>query len=167
MSMADPATRKILDFLAAIGLPVALAPLAQAGFLPGLRIADGRLALDPSRPFYPGDLLHEAGHIAVTPAALRHKLDGNVDAVDGVPFASEVEATAWAHAATVHLRLPLGILFHEGGYRGRSQDLIRTYSLGVYPGAFGLSQAGMTLIGAAAVEAGQAPYPRMTRWLRD
>jgi hypothetical protein len=59
------------------------------------------------------------------------------------------------------------VLFHDGGYRGRSAGLITTYGYGVYPGAFGLAQAGMTLAGADASLAGVRPYPAMTRWLRE
>jgi len=65
-----------------------------------------------------------------------------------------------------HLRLPLTLLFHDGGYRGNSAGLIATFSMGVYPGCHGLVRAGMTLTGDAAAAAGVAPYPHMIRWLR-
>jgi hypothetical protein len=80
---------------------------------------------------------------------------------------TEAEATAWAFAAVRHLQLEPSILFHSGGYRGASLGLITTYTLGFYPGAFGLSQAGMTHIGAEAVQQGVPVYPSMSRWVRS
>ena len=65
------------------------------------------------------------------------------------------------------LGLPAAVLFHPGGYRGQSEGLIITYGAGVYPGARGLAEAGMALVGEAAVVKGMPPYPHMQRWLRD
>ncbi|MGJ4727911.1 hypothetical protein [Luteimonas sp. SDU101] len=81
-------------------------------------------------------------------------------------YATEVEATAWANAALVHLQLDPAVLFHGGGYQGASDRLILMFSLGVYPGAFGLAQAGMTTIGDTAPAGCATRYPRMSRWLR-
>ena len=79
----------------------------------------------------------------------------------------EVEATAWAYAASVALGLDPAVLFHEGGYHGKSAGLVLTYALGVYPGAKGLADAGMTQVGDQARQAGVPPYPHMTTWLRE
>jgi hypothetical protein len=157
----------ILTFLHEIELPVSEGSVPPHSFLPGLCVSRGTMVFDRSALRWPGDLLHEAGHVAVTPSSLRTGLDDALDFAGAVPHAGEVEATAWAYAAIVHLRLPPSILFHEGGYRGHSAGLIMSYSHGVYPGAFGLAQAGMTLVGREAQLAGVAPYPRMTRWLRE
>jgi hypothetical protein len=81
-----------------------------------------------------------------------------------LPHGGEADATAWAFAAVVHLRLPMELLFHEGGYHGNSAGLILTYSLGVYPGVHGLVQAGMAVVTA---ESGVPAYPHMIRWLRE
>lgn len=143
------------------------APVPASSFLPGVRIRGGAILFDRTTLRWPGDLLHEAGHVAVTPAAVRGQLDDDVDAAGQAPWASEVEATAWAYAATIHLGLDPAVLFHEGGYRGRSRDLIETFALGGYPGAFGLAEAGLTLVGPEAVRRGHATYPRMLAWLRD
>lgn len=160
---------RIVDFLRGIGIDVDEATVPDDAFLPGIRIVAGRLLVDHTRLRWPGDLLHEAGHIATMPAHLRATLHDALDdasAHDDVAFAGEAEATAWAWAARVHLGLPPDVLFHAGGYRGTSARLIATYSLGVYPGAHGLAQAGMTCVGAAATAAGVPPYPHMQRWLR-
>jgi hypothetical protein len=157
----------ILAFLRDIQLETTEGIVPSDAFLPGVRIARGTLIFDRSALRWPGDLLHEAGHIAVTPAALRSSLDDALKPSPAVPHAGEVEATAWAYAATVHLKLDASVLFHEGGYRGHSAGLIMSYSHGVYPGAFGLAQAGMTFVGDGAQRGGVAPYPRMARWLRE
>jgi hypothetical protein len=162
-----PPLEVIVDFLRTLGIATAEGHVPAGSFLPGIRVAGGRIIYDPATLRWPGDLLHEAGHLAVLPAALRSRLDDALPGIDDIPHAGEPEATAWAYAAIVHLRLDPAVLFHEGGYRGRSQDLIRTFGFGVYPGAHGLAQAGMTLTGQDALRAGVAPYPRMARWLRE
>jgi hypothetical protein len=112
--------------------------------------------VDESKLTYPGDLLHEAGHLAIAPPEVRRGMGGDVVVPDSDPGAVEVLATAWAYAAIVHLGLDAAVLFHEGGYRGRSAGLILTYTSGVYPGVHGLQQLGMTT----------TDYPRMEHWLR-
>jgi hypothetical protein len=161
------ALEAILAFLAEIGLPVSEGNVPADSFLPGIRVSRGCLVLDRAALRWPGDLLHEAGHLAVTPSTLRSTLDDALEGHGSVPHAGEMEATAWAYAAVAHLRLDPSVLFHDGGYRGQSAGLIRTYGYGVYPGSFGLAQAGMTLVGADAATAGRPPYPAMTRWLRE
>ena len=151
--------QEILSFLRDIGLPVREGGVTEGSFLPGVRIEDGGLVVDRDRLAWPGDLLHEAGHLAVTPAARRPLLAVNVESEGG-----EVEATAWAYAASRHLGLSASVLFHEGGYQGKSASLIFTYESGVYPGAHGLAQAGMTAVGPGVDPV--AAYPHMTRWLR-
>jgi hypothetical protein len=116
---------------------------------------------------WPGDLLHEAGHIATTPPALRSSLSNGIELPDSVPYATEAEVTAWAYAAIVHLGLDPAVLFHPGGYGGSSDHLIATLSAGVYPGAHGLAQSGMTAVGADAHGRGVPAYPKMMRWLRE
>lgn len=168
MSPAAPedTTDRITAFLRDIGIPVHERAVGDGAFLPGVRVVGGEIEFERARLRWPGDLLHEAGHIAVTPPALRPRLP---EALDGHPIdapGGEIEATAWAWAALVALGLPAEVLFHEGGYHGRSASLAMTYSLGVYPGAAGLAAAGLTLLGPDAIAAGVPPYPHMTRWLR-
>lgn len=164
---ADAQARTIIDFLRSIGIVVREDDVSDDAFLPGLRIEAGELIVDRAKLRWPGDLLHEAGHIAVTPENERARLTDDVDGQVEAAHAGEVEATAWAYAATVVLGLSPSVLFHEGGYRGKSAALILTYSVGVYPGAYGLSQAGMTRVGEAGQEEGVAPYPNMVHWLRQ
>jgi hypothetical protein len=164
---ADPHVESIVAFLRQAGIAVHEGDVGETSFLPGLMVARGEITFDPARLTWPGDLLHEAGHIAVTPPARRchlpESLDGHPIDADG----GEVEATAWAYAASVALGLPPAVLFHDGGYHGQSAALVMTYAMGVYPGCRGLADAGMTLVGDQARRAGVPPYPHMVRWLRD
>jgi len=168
MSRMPEALTTILSFLDEIGLRASERPIPPgSSFLPGIRITQGTLVFDRTALRWPGDLLHEAGHIAVTPASLRPLLDDALDPSLSGPYAREVEATAWAYPATVHLELDPAVLFHAGGYHGKSEGLIVSYGNGVYPGAFGLARAGMTFAAEDARRAGVEPYPRMARWLRE
>ena len=158
---------RILAFLREVGIPVRETELDDDAFLPGVRVAGGGLLLDRTRLRWPGDLLHEAGHLAVLPPAQRAAMSDDLAGHDDVPHASEVEATAWAYAATVAIGLAPTVLFHEGGYHGQSGSLAMTYAMGVYPGAHGLVQAGMTASGPEAAMRGETTYPAMRRWLRE
>jgi hypothetical protein len=158
--------RRVMSFLREIGLAVTEAPVSPDSFLPGLRIVQGGLQVDLDQLRWPGDLLHEAGHLAVVPAALRATMDDALAELPPVPHAGEIEATAWAWAALRHLQLPSEVLFHDGGYHGRSQGLRTTFELGVNLGAAGLVSAGLAATPAQA-SAGAAPYPHLLAWLRS
>lgn len=157
----------ILEFLAEIGIPVELRPLGQDTFLPGIDIDAGGLVVDKAKLLYPGDLLHEAGHLAVTPADQRSSLHGTVEAADESPPLIESAAICWSYAACIHLGIDPAIVFHKEGYHGRSQFLLRSFKLGVFPGVSALEAAGMTFSTREADAQGQASFPVMQRWLRD
>lgn len=67
----NPLTQKIADFLNEIGLAVRAASLDEETFLPGILIRKGEILVDEEKLLYPGDLLHEAGHLAIAPKDLR------------------------------------------------------------------------------------------------
>src|ERR1051326_6795330 len=92
-------TSCMAGFLASIGLQTAPAVLPKAGFLDGLMISRGVLLIDEARLVFPGDLLHEAGHLAVVPAERRTLLDGNAGGDPG----EEMAAIAWSYAAALYL----------------------------------------------------------------
>jgi hypothetical protein len=141
-------------------------PVADEAFLPGIRLEGGALLVDESQLAYPGDLLHEAGHIAMTPPDLRPLLSGAI-AVPGLDMAElEVAAVAWSYAAAIELGIDPAEVFHSGGYRGRSSGLLATFRAGVYPGAHLLEAAGLTATGPRAQARDIPPYPHMLRWLR-
>lgn len=162
-----PTLARIVAFLRETGLDVREGEVAGDAFLPGVEVIAGRIVYDPARLAWPGDLLHEAGHIAITPAARRAELPGLLEGLPVDAHGGEVDATAWAYAACVALGLAPDVLFHAGGYRGHGQDLAMMYALGVYPGAAGLARAGLAHVGQEAAAQGLPCYPRMIRWLRD
>lgn len=162
--MANTPLETIMDFLVGIGILTRYGDVPMDAFLPGVQVDKGELVVDPERLLWPGDLLHEAGHIAVTPAPHRIAMNDALDSAEAAAHGGEVAAIAWSWAALVHLGLPADLLFHEGGYRGRAAGLRLSFEMGVYPGAFALAEAGMTRAGDPA--AAGPPYPHMQRWLR-
>jgi len=167
MTFTNPLTVSIADFLKQIGIEVLPASIEEETFLPGIMVENGRLLVDEAKLEFPGDLLHEAGHLALAPSELRSSLSGEVNLPQENMDAIEAQAMAWSYAASLHLKLEPKIVFHEGGYRGHSQSLLASFDLGVYIGASGLEKAGMTATGEAASAMGVAPYPHMLKWLRD
>lgn len=152
---------QVLDFFRAIGIRYQLEPLPASGFLPGVLIKNGTLLIDPEHLSYPGDLLHEAGHIAVMPEASRHLLNDNVNESAGQGPAEEMAAIAWSWAALLHLNLPPQFLFHPAGYKGGSDSYIEAFTANSGFGHPMLSWYGMCK--PAGTEAG---YPQMNLWLR-
>jgi hypothetical protein len=146
-------TAQLVDFIRSIGIPVTMTPIPGPTFIPGIRIDRGSLLVDKSRLTWPGDLLHEAAHLAMVPAD--HRATFVDDAGDG--GGEEMGAIAWSWAALVHLGVDPKVVFHGGGYRGGSQSLIDNFQRGRYVGVPFLRWIG--LVGDA--------YPVMLKWLRD
>ncbi|HKE22045.1 MAG TPA: hypothetical protein VKB88_06615 [Bryobacteraceae bacterium] len=149
----NPLTNQITGFLNEIGLPVRLGAVPLETFLPGIHVENGVLVVEEGRLLYPGDLLHEAGHLAVSPSALRGSLSGNTGDDPG----GEMAAIAWSYAAALHLKLDLTVVFHPAGYRGGSQAIITNFSQRRYVGVPLLVWMNLT----------DERYPAMMRWLRD
>lgn len=159
--------RPIFDFIAHVGIDIAEAPLPADTFLPGIELRGGGIVVDADTLLWPGDLLHEAGHLAVLPAALRKEAHEDQPNAAEVEHAGELEAMAWAWAAAMELGLPADVLIHAGGYNGKSGDLLQMYAFGVYPGLKGLCATGMTAAPGFTPDCGPVHYPQMLRWLRD
>jgi hypothetical protein len=161
MALDDPDTSRICEFLDGIGIAVTIAPIAGDSFLPGIAVADGGLVIDPARPFWPGDLLHEAGHIAVTDPAVRAGL-GEIRDDPG----EELAAIAWSYAAAVAIGLDPRVVFHDQGYRGAGASLADAFQGGGAPGSPILQLYGMSAEPHQAERLGLPAYPHMARWLR-
>jgi hypothetical protein len=161
-------TARIVAFLHSVGLDVRQTDLApDECFLPGIRLDRGTVLYDEQALTWPGDLLHEAGHVAVAPPEVRPLLSGAAD-VPGVDMGRlEHAAVAWSYAAALAVGIDPALVFHEGGYRGRSPGILSTFAFGVYPGANLLEEAGMTATGPRAEALGVEPYPHMIEWLRS
>ena len=151
----------ILQFFQEISLPYRYEALDQTTFLPGIKIESGVLLIDLDKLVYKGDLLHEAGHIAVTAGDVRHILSGDVAADGGDVAGEEMAAIAWSWAALTYLKLPPELVFHPNGYSGGSANYIEGFQR---QGGFGhplLSYFNMCLPCGC-----QGGYPLMQKWLR-
>lgn len=146
--------QQILDFLAHIGIAAREATITGETFLPGIRVERGSILYDSSRMTYPGDLLHEAAHIAFAPASERESMSDEVGTGPG----EEMAAIAWSYAAAIHLNLDPAIVFHDGGYKGSSRALIENFAQRRYIGVPLLQWAEMTTY---------ETFPAMTSWLRN
>jgi hypothetical protein len=161
--LPDP-TAAIVRFLTHIGIPVRAAAFAGVEtVLPGIRVVDGTLEYDPARLRFPGDLLHEAGHLAIQPSALRASMQGRFEADGG----EEMAAIAWSYAAALAAGLDPAVVFHAQGYRGGAAALLENFEAGHYVGVWSLARLGMTHEPRAAAANGQAAYPVMRRWRND
>lgn len=161
MPFDSPETRAILAFLDRIGIPVVIAPVAGGTALPAMTVRDGALVIDPARLAWPGDLLHEAGHIAVTDPSLRATLSD----VSSDP-AEEMATIAWSYAAALAAGIDPRLVFHDHGYRGGGGYLADNFASGGYVGTPMLEYWGMAVPKRDAEAQGVAPYPHMLRWLR-
>jgi len=147
--------RELTAFLGRIGLPVQVSPIAEKTFLPGLTIREGSLVIDPDRLEWPGDILHEAAHIAVTPPSRRATIGGKLL----VTPAEEMAALAWSYAAALGAGIDPAIVFHEGGYKMEGTSLLSSYASGQHSGGPGVPMLqwwGMT-----------TGFPNMNFWLRQ
>jgi len=153
---------RIIRFVGDTGLEVRTETIREKTIVPGIVIHQGALVVDPAQWLYPGDLLHEAGHLAVMEPERRNQCHIDV----GNDGAEEMMAIAWSYAACIHLGLSPSIVFHEGGYRGGSQALIENFSQGHYIAVPMLQWLGMAAEPTSAGTMGVAPYPHMLRWLR-
>ncbi|QNQ11758.1 hypothetical protein [Sphingomonas alpina] len=157
----DATTERILAFIEGVGIPTAIAALDDTTFMPGMTIRDGVLIVDPAQLTWPGDLLHEAGHIAVTEPEKRPTLH----MVSPDP-GEEMSAICWSYAAALAMDLDPRIVFHDGGYRGGGGHMAGLFAEGTYVGLPMLQYFGLAFDTRRAAEEGTLPFPHMQRWLR-
>ncbi|MBB1287313.1 hypothetical protein HRH25_23255 [Flavisolibacter sp. BT320] len=152
-----------LSFLHTIGIETAEVSLnSEECFLPGLLIRNGRILFDREKLLYPGDVLHEAAHLAVVPAAERKQLNGPAIGKRPDAPAEEMMAIAWSYAACIHLNIDPCFVFHEEGYQDGGASIVENFKEGRYFGVPVLEWLQMT------TTRGDGPvYPAMTKWLRD
>lgn len=159
--MSDTPIARMIAFIRGIGIRITTGTVAGDSFLPGLAVRDGGIVYDPDRLAYPGDLLHEAGHIAVSDPAARDMLC-TVSSDPG----DEMAAIAWSYAAARAIGIDPAIVFHADGYKGSAQAIIDNFSAGHYFGVPMLEWFGMAANANEAAASGEDRYPRMRRWLR-
>lgn len=158
----DQLLKLIYSFLTSIGIQLIEKEFEGTSFLPGLKIENGNLLIDKQKLVYPGDILHEAGHIAVTVSAGRNMLNGNVTDNNKAKEGEELAAMLWSYAVCIHLEIDPEIVFHKNGYKGESEWLLDNYRNGKFIGLPLLVWMGMT-----TGQENNGGFPFMTKWLRD
>ncbi|MCF6402933.1 hypothetical protein L3C95_08620 [Chitinophaga filiformis] len=156
---------RCITFLNDIGIQTFYRSVGQDSFLPGFLIENGTIFIDKNMLQYPGDLLHEAGHIAVVPSADRLHLTEKAIIKRKDREAEEVMAIAWSYAACMHLMIDPVFVFHEDGYRGGSNAIMNSCSKNEYIGMFMLQSIGMSTA-EKQIKSDETAYPRMIKWLR-
>lgn len=159
MSFEDPLIRKLVAFVEGVGIEVVALDMPEPTFLPGLDIRNGALCIDEARLSFPGDILHEAGHIAVADEKRRA-------APTFKPTkAEEMAAIAWSYAAVTHLGLPSELVFHDEGYQGGGGNLVAAFDEGNGPGIPYLGWLGMTTDPNIPDADAHRCFPKMDRWI--
>lgn len=153
-------------FLNKIGIETAFRTIGNKSFLPGLLINKGMIIIDKDALEHPGDILHEAGHIAVVPAFERQGLSEKGIIKRKNREGEEVMAIAWSFAACIHLSIDPHFVFHEQGYRGGRDYITASCRDKNYIGLSMLENIGMTVNEKKARRSNLQPYPHMLKWLR-
>ena len=145
-------TVPIISFLNEIGIETAAGEVPDDTFVPGIEVRRGTLIFDETKMKYPGDLLHEAGHLAVMIPKERAKANATVDTGAG----EEMAAIAWSYAAAEYIGIDAAVVFHPDGYKGGSQAILMAFAEGHYFGVPLLEWWELTTL-----------YPKMSKWVRD
>ncbi|QMI49718.1 hypothetical protein [Burkholderia sp. MBR-1] len=177
-----PLTRnRVVTFLNEIGI-VSRYEVGATGFVEGCRIDRGTLAIDPKCRV--SSLLHEAGHLAITPSCFRALMDGNLytgqrhmleivqktAAHPDDPLyraaiqCSDPEATAWAWSAGVALGLPDVEIVRDDEYEGEGAAIRLSLQCRMYVGVHGLAHAGFCAI---RPRVGVEAWPKLNFWTQE
>jgi hypothetical protein len=153
--------RTLVAFIESIGIPAVAASSIHPTAFPGLDIQHGCVLIDETRVVYPGDILHEAGHLAVTDP--QRRLAQRLNPTGG----EELSALAWSYAAVVHLQIDPALVFYPASYHNFGNTLLENFTAGRYIGLPMLQMYGMTVIpGCGGDKTEDVVYPKMRRWLR-
>lgn len=158
--------KKVTLFLNKIGIDVVETTLDKT-FLPGLSLGPNCIYIDYDKLLYPGDILHEAGHLAVTPSSERKIVGTSEMSAEWPTQVDEIAAILWSFAAANHLHLPLEFVFHSNGYKEASNWFILNFSNKTYMGLPYLEWIGLALSEKSAIQQEKEPFPAMQKWLRD
>lgn len=158
---------RILTFLEAIALKAIEKKLDTTTFLPGLTLGPNCLYVDFDKLKYPGDLLHEAGHLAVADSETRKSIGTNKLPQEWPTQGEEIAAILWSYAALTHLNLDPSFVFHPDGYKGNSEWFITNFTNKNYIGLPFLEWAGLCLCEEKAKKENKEAFPKMLKWLRD
>ncbi|KOP38941.1 hypothetical protein DBB36_12140 [Flavobacterium sp. WLB] len=158
--------KKVLQFLNEININVIEKELGTT-FLPGLDLGPNCIYIDYNNLLYPGDILHEAGHLAVTTSVERKLIGTDKISPEWPTHGEEIAAILWSFAAAKYLNLPLEFIFHPNGYKNDSDWLISNFSNENYIGLPLLEWMGLCLGNELAAKEGKSAFPAMLKWMRD
>lgn len=164
---ANPTTQAISAFLWQIGLPVHKKTLEADTFLPGIRIVEGQIWVDEDKMLSPGDILHEAGHLAILPKEIRNTLTDTVVHNPISQGGEEMAAIAWSWAAMLHLNISPEVVFHERGYKGDAENIITNFSEGRYFGVPLLAYKNLCDERETPAGKNDFVFPKMKKWIID
>ncbi|MBO9199064.1 MULTISPECIES: hypothetical protein [Niastella] len=156
-----------VEFLNNIGIETSYRKIGNKSFLPGLLINKGTIIIDKDALEHPGDILHEAGHIAIVPAFERQGLSEKGIIKRKNRESEEIMAIAWSYAACIYLSIDPFFVFHEQGYRGGRDFITDSCRDKNYIGLSMLENIGMTVNMKKAMRLNLTPYPHMIKWLRS
>lgn len=156
---SDPLVAKLAAFVQSVGIEVQECQIDWKTQFPGLDVKSGAVIIDESQLIHPGNILHEAGHVAV------HDPERRKDPIFRPRAGEELAALAWSYAATVYLGLSSELVFYPGSFRGWDTVLVEIFADGRYIGIPLLHLYGMTIEPRRATN-GAAPFPHMLRWVR-
>jgi hypothetical protein len=161
----DPRLTRMAAFLGSIGIEMQAGSISAPTLFPGSLISHGSLVIDESLLAAPGDALHEAAHIALSPPERRSADFGFIEAATG---GEEMTTIAWSWAALLELQIHPEDIFHSTAYKGGdSTTIIDCAQRGIYIG-FPLLQAWeMAFDERNAVLRGVKPFPHMVKWVRE
>ncbi len=158
---------RMITFIREIGIEIHFCELPEPTFLPGLKLGPNCIFIDRERMLYPGDLLHEAGHLAVTDPDNRMKV-GTADVeANWPPDGEEMSTILWSYAALLHLDIPIEYVFHPHGYKNESEWMIQNFKDEVYIGMPLLEWMGLALSKERAEREGKPAFPKMLKWVRE
>ena len=167
MDFNETVFRKITDFIQKIGIPIGYCQVSEQTFLPGLLIENGKLLIDKNQLKYIGDILHEAGHIALMLPEDRKNLSGSLEGQNkNDEAATEMAVIAWTYAACLEIGIDPVIVFHSGGYKGASESILHNFSNGHYFGVPILEWYEMTERVNNTQQNNTMSYPKMVTWMR-
>ena len=155
--------QKITNFIEDIGIKIEAQTIDEDTFIPGILVKDGAIFYDTKKLAHPGDLIHEAGHVALIPASERHTANGNIE--EDLPMGERLEigVILWSFAALTHLDMDMEVVFHKDGYNGDSRWHIENFKNKNYVGLPPLQWMGL----CRRDDEEGAKFPAVIKWLRD
>jgi len=160
----DPRLSRMAAFLGSIGIEMRPGTIDVETLFPGSLLTRGSLVIDESRLIAPGDALHEAAHIALSPPERR---SADFAFIEGDMGGEELTAISWCWAALLELDIEAEDIFHPTAYkRGDSAMIIDHARRGIYIGFPLLQTWEMAFDERNALLRGVKPFPHMVKWIR-